>query len=254
MIERREFKYLIDHATAARVRAAIRPFCVLDKVAAQQPTNNYTIRSLYLDTPGLALYRANEQEVRNRFKLRIRTYPGVENTRSFLEVKRRFHDVIVKERGLAPADWASVLEGKVTALDSEEMQQPACHSFVSLVRSHGCEPVVVVDYEREPHVSTVDDYCRITFDTRIRSQPALGMTLDVDEGRWRCVDGSQDFHDLRALTVLELKFTEHVPSWLVNIVQRLELGRRAFSKYGRSVQAWREERPTERVSRFNRGW
>jgi len=252
LIERREFKYLIDRVTAARVRAAIKPFCVLDPFAAKQATGNYTIRSLYLDTPNLALYHANEQEVRNRFKLRIRSYPGVSDSNTFFEVKRRFLDVIVKERGIAPTRWPSVLEGHDEPAAAQQMEQPACRSFVSLVRSHACSPVTLVDYEREPWASTIDDYARITFDTRIRCQPTSRLTLDADEGAWRCVDGSEDFHDSRARTVLELKFTEAVPSWLVSIVRALDLQRLSFAKYGRAVRSWREERPMDRVART--GW
>ncbi|MEC9073143.1 MAG: polyphosphate polymerase domain-containing protein, partial [Myxococcota bacterium] len=249
LIERREFKYLISPLVAARVREAIKPFCILDPFAARQPTGNYTIRSLYLDTPDFALHRANEQEIRNRFKLRVRSYPGVEGSAVYFEVKRRFLDVIVKERGQAPSDWGAILEGEPGA---DELKTPACHSFVSLVRSHGCRPTVMVEYEREPHVSTIDDYARVTFDSGIRCQPALGTTLNVEEERWRNVDGREDFHDSRDLLVLELKFTERVPTWLVNIVRRLELDRRAFSKYGRSIEAWSQTPLIERVSRFGR--
>jgi len=100
MIERREYKYLIDRETAAGVRAAIKPFCQIDAFAGKSPTRTYTVDTLYLDTPDLALFWANDHEQVDRVKMRVRGYaeapkaPGVPG-----RVKRRINDVIAKSRG-----------------------------------------------------------------------------------------------------------------------------------------------------------
>ena len=46
LIERREFKYLIDTGTADAIRDAIRPFCEIDPWAAANPSRRYTIDTL----------------------------------------------------------------------------------------------------------------------------------------------------------------------------------------------------------------
>ena len=249
-IERREYKYLIHEATAARVRAWIAPFCDLDPHAARQPSGRYRIQSLYLDTPHMGLFRANEREQRDRFKLRVRTYPDVSSSAAFFEVKRRYHDVIVKDRGVAPARWPELLEtaGVVPTADERERSGPALEAFVSLVHSYAARPVVLVDYEREPWASTVDDYARVTLDRDIRCQRTSACRFAEPGSPWRCVDHAHRFTGgPESLTVLELKFTSAVPSWMVHLVQSLELERRAFSKYGLSIEAW-ADRPTLRLA------
>ncbi|MCB9729293.1 MAG: polyphosphate polymerase domain-containing protein [Deltaproteobacteria bacterium] len=246
-IERREFKYLIDEDTARRVRDAVAPFCRLDTHALASPTASYRIHSLYFDTPGMDLFLANEREQLSRFKLRVRTYPDAAPTPGrtgsappvFFEVKRRYHDVIVKDRALAPADWARLLDtpGARLPADTPPRQAAALDAFVVRTLTHHARPVVLVGYEREPWVSTIDDYARVTFDRRISSQPRERLTLDVDPRAWRGVDHPVAHLGQRSPVVLELKFTTAVPSWLVTIVRRYDLWRRAFSKYGSAVRA-----------------
>lgn len=248
-IERREFKYLIDEATADRVREAIRPFCERDPFASKHASGRYTIDSLYLDTAEMSLFNANEEEGLDRFKLRIRTYPETPGAAIFTEVKRRFHDIIVKDRGRVPADWPRLFEGAGDVLGATRSprEAKAVERFVTLARTLHARPIVLVRYEREPWASVIDDYVRITFDRKIRSQKIDRFTFDHDPRGWRATDHPQTEGAIESMVVLELKFTTNVPWWLIHIVQRYDLTRRAFSKYGLSVRAWREEIPTPRV-------
>jgi SPX domain protein involved in polyphosphate accumulation len=238
--ERREFKYLLDEALVARVRAMIRPFCELDPFALAHPDHRYGIESLYFDTPSMDLYLANEREITDRYKLRVRTYPDAERSPAFFEVKRRYNDVIVKDRGRAPEDWVqAVSDPGWSPGDSDQgAVSLTTEAFVARVRARGCRPVCTVDYRREAWSSTIDDYARVTFDTQIRCQPVDKPGFGKRPGSWRSVDHAHPNHDVtRSPTVLELKFTRAVPSWMVNTVRTLELSRASFSKYGRSVEA-----------------
>ncbi|MFY0540970.1 VTC domain-containing protein [Nannocystis pusilla] len=85
VIERREFKYLVDALTAARLRAAIQPFCELDPWAARNPRGRYTIESVYLDTEALRLFWANEHEQLDRVKVRVRGYAEAPTAPVFLK-------------------------------------------------------------------------------------------------------------------------------------------------------------------------
>jgi len=64
------------------------------------------------------------------------------------------------------------------------------------------------------------------------------MSFDSLARGWRALDDAVTQRSLDSLIVLELKFTTHVPLWLVNIVERLGLTRRAFSKYGTAIRAF----------------
>ena len=237
-IERREFKYIIGDSEVSRVRDAIRPFCSLDPYAAKVDGHSYTIESLYFDSPDLALYHANDVELVERFKLRVRRYPDAPKSPFFLELKARYHDTIIKSRALVGPDWATLV--KDPFVPKQRLGAgPAAERFVTHMHLIGARPTVVVRYKREAWVSVVDDYARATFDTRISGQLAEpdGWHFDVDPKGFRSCDDATGVRDVTSRTVLELKFTAHAPRWMMSLVERVGLMRRAYSKYGRAIEA-----------------
>ncbi len=257
VIERREFKYLIDASTANRLRAAIRPFCTLDPWAAKNPRGRYTIESLYLDTAGLSLFWANDHEQVDRIKMRARGYPEVAGSPVFFEVKRRINDIILKTRGRVPnAKWSRLLTDPAAPIPPEvtDKDRRAVERFVAISRTMHLRPFTLVRYEREPYFSNIDDYARVTFDTCIRAQVATDMSFASRERGWRALDDAVTQRTLDSMIVLELKFTTHVPLWLVNIVERLGLTRRAFSKYGTAIRAFYSPVDPSRTHHLAGGW
>lgn len=256
LIDRREYKYLIDASTAAAVRSAIRPFCEIDPWAARNPRGVYTIESIYLDDPALSLFWANEHEQVDRIKVRVRGYAGAAGSPVFFEVKRRINDVISKSRGKVPralysellADPAAPIPAAIVGKDREAVER-----FLAIHRRMHLRPWTVVRYEREPYFSRIDDYARVTFDTAIRAQAVSGWSFDLPPRGWRALDDAVTQRTLASLVVLELKFTATVPLWLVNIVGRLDLTRRSFSKYGTSIRAHYQQIET-RTPRYVGGW
>jgi hypothetical protein len=239
-IERREYKYLVDEATAAAIREAARPFCALDSYAANEPGGRYTIDSLYFDTHDFRFFAANQHELVDRIKLRIRTYPASFDAPVFLEVKRRCNDVISKTRAaVLGAHWQELLRDPMASglAKLRGTNRAAAERFLALLCRHGASPVMLIRYEREAWVSQIDHYARVTFDRRVRSQVQTGLSFEAEPGGWRAVDAPA-LKSLDALTVVELKFTTAVPRWLVAIVQSLNLFRQSFSKYGNSILTW----------------
>lgn len=256
IIERREYKYLIDRAKVAAVREAIRPFCVLDPFAAQSPTRTYAIETLYLDTDDLALFWANDHEQVDRVKVRVRRYADKPSSPIFFEVKRRINDVIAKSRGkVSAAVWRGLLAdpGAPIPAEVEGKDRMAVERFLAIHRAMHLRPFTLVRYQREPWISTVDDYARVTFDTWIQAHSLDSLTFEPDGGRWRALDDAVMQRSLDSLVVLELKFTNQVPIWLVNITRSLGLVRGAYSKYGNSIRAFHQ--PVDiRTPRLVGGW
>jgi hypothetical protein len=237
-IERREYKYMLDERTAERVVKDISPFCRLDPVKGDE----YTIGSLYFDTPDLKLYRAQEEGRVNRFKLRVRTYPGGKGKAPvFFEIKRKVDDVILKSRGAVPPDWPKLLtgnDGEAPPESGSPEGDAAVRSFILLARVYHCQPTMMVRYRRIAFESMVDPYARVSFDRAVACQPVHDYSFATDEGAWRPLDDpiNQDTPDSRAC--LELKFTQHVPTWMVNLVRRFDLERVSYSKYALSIALW----------------
>jgi SPX domain protein involved in polyphosphate accumulation len=230
IIERYEYKYLLPDRLVPAVREAAQAACHVDRYAG--PDGTYLIRSLYFDTPELELYRANEREQHDRYKLRVRVYPGKESP-AFLEVKRRVGDVIVKTRAIVPhASWAAVVAADAAALDAlPAVARERAMPFVVRVHRHHAAPVLLVEYEREAYVSDIDGYARLTFDRRIHVQPKATLDLEADPSAWRSVDHVVRTKTIEPVCVLELKFERRPPRWMVDFVRHLELERRSFSKY-----------------------
>jgi hypothetical protein len=84
LLDRVEVKYLLPVSVLDAALLHLRPsYSAL--VTADQPLNRY--RTLYFDTPDLAMYRRHHMGARNRYKVRSRQY--VDSCNTFLEVKHK---------------------------------------------------------------------------------------------------------------------------------------------------------------------
>lgn len=237
VIERYEYKYLVPERLVPSIRETALAIGRLDRYA--NADGSYRIRSLYFDTPQYDLFWANEREQKDRFKVRARTYPGKKSP-VFLEVKRRFQDVIIKSRAAVPAtEWRELLErGRPDTLAAlAPGARKGADRFLGALHRHHLVPRLLVDYEREAYESTLDKYARLTFDRRVVSQRMETLDLDADETRWRPVDHPVQTRTMEPVCVLELKFERRPPAWMVALVRRLELVRYSFSKYCYGVTA-----------------
>ncbi len=230
--DRREFKYLVPRAEVPALRNMIRGFCDRDPHAG--PDGTYKLRSLYLDTWNMRLYKANEREAPVRFKARIRCYPeGDPNGPVFAEIKGRNGDVIRKTRAKLPADgWAAYLQGAHPG----PFASAALDDFVCRVHRFDLRPICHVEYRREAWMSTLERYARVSIDYRVAVRRETRWTLEGDAAM-RAVDTPLPTHTPGSIAVVELKWADSFPRWMVNLVQELDYLRHSFSKYGYGVLA-----------------
>jgi hypothetical protein len=251
-LQRREYKYLIDELTADRIRGYIRGFCAVDGYA-ERTGGRYLTDTLYLDTPDFASYRATIDDAGDRYKLRIRSYPSLGGGPVYFEVKQRVSETIHKTRGAFRGDWRRLLEDFDRGLldDIEPKHRPAIETFLCYSRRAPVLPAARVRYEREPYVSLIDDYARVTFDRSLSCQHAGDLSTSPAHERWCYID---DCVSLRgsafsaSSVLLELKFTSLVPAWMRQLVHSFDIQRLAFCKYTRAVDAMRLV-PAARVAR-----
>lgn len=245
-IARYEFKYLVRPTQLPDIRRFLSRYCVPDEHSSAGGW--YPIRSLYLDNARYQLYRDTEESAPHRFKLRVRGYgDGAGPVK--LEVKQRSMDLIVKTSATLSAEvWRGARHGSLGLLDAHRR-------FAQLVESLHAVPRMLVEYERQAYSSLVDDYVRITFDRRMRCQPAGEWNLAASDRAWRGVDDPASVGAESSLYVMELKFALAPPEWLRDLVRRFDLSRRGYSKYGRAVRRWVMEgeaawdlRPARRVA------
>jgi hypothetical protein len=235
--QRYEYKYIIPAALIEPIAMFIRPYCQIDPYSDQEVGKFYTTRTLYLDTADYRTYWDKEDEVPNRFKLRVRTYGTDSRAPVKFEVKQRVNDVFQKSSVATPADvWpALIADPGEFSPGFTSVEQSAFNRFIYLTRTIGASPRMLVKYERRAYRSRVDDYVRISFDRRLRYQPVHTYDLEGQAARWMVNDDSDSLGHTGGL-ILELKFTAAAPVWLLDLVRRFELVRRGFSKYCSAVR------------------
>jgi len=227
---RLELKYAISEALAHQIRDWLRPAFSLDP-HADPATGRYSVNNLYFDTPDRRLYADTKLRKLRRFKLRLRYYGVRPEDLLVLEVKQRHNNVGWKRRQPAhPDDWPTLLHEPAEA-----------GSLADLVTLCGAEPVLQVRYVREPWVSDLDDYGRVTFDRSLRYRLCHGShTLAQDEGTLIHYDDPVSARTPDSPVVLEIKTEPQVPAWALALVRRFGLVQRGFSKYCYALDRCRE--------------
>jgi hypothetical protein len=228
--DRYELKYLVPEWQVEAVRRAIAPFCVLDPNSASAPSHAYASQSLYLDTCNRDLYRVSRERHARRWKARVRRYDGSDTV--FLEVKNKDHDMVKKPRARIPAaGWVERVHGPLHAEAS-----PAERLFCQRLERCQLLPTLMVRYQREAWLSTVDSYARVTFDRQVACQPWTDWSLDADPRNWVALDGERTTLGVPRAVVLELKCLRAVPRWLSNVARSAGLQKIRYSKYCRAVE------------------
>ncbi len=126
--------------------------------------------------------------------------------------------------------WAERLQGPAPAdvSPAERMFRERCERF-------GLGPSLMVRYQREAWLSTVDSYARVTFDRRIVCQAWSDWSLGADERQWLALDDCRSMGGVPEGVVLELKCLTAVPRWLGHVVHSVGLPRARYSKFCKSV-------------------
>jgi SPX domain protein involved in polyphosphate accumulation len=239
--ERLELKYVIDEFTADRIRSSIQPYCLPDtynrKCAGDVEEGvsrhpGYGVRSLYLDSPGLALFRAKERGDSERVKLRVRTYADSPRN-PVLEIKRRVSDIVSKTRARIDDDQVErIARGCVPATSDREVEHFLNDFALHSIRA-GAQPTLWVGYDREAYTSEVDTYARVTFDRQIAARRTDAWDFNAGSADDWCRFDDHRGSGLRGKNVvLELKCESFVPSWITDLIQTHALKRQSFSKYG----------------------
>ncbi|MEM8909775.1 MAG: VTC domain-containing protein, partial [Bacteroidota bacterium] len=71
---RYEYKYYVPNEQLDVLRNMIHPFVQLDQFAASRKRKEYTVRSIYFETPDFECYRTKVAGLKHRNKVRLRGY------------------------------------------------------------------------------------------------------------------------------------------------------------------------------------
>lgn len=227
---RYEYKYIVPVSSMASLRRQVLPFLELDKFAEVADNNEYTVRSIYFDSPSYDFYFEKIEGIKNRKKVRLRGYDEqTGDNKVFLEIKRKYEIPIIKFRAPIQYDEAlKVLKNKsLNGFESSNIINQKkiedVKRFFYQVFSKNLRPVVLVVYEREAYLSKFDSTVRVTFDKNLRGHAYPAMEELYNEPNLSPI--------MRDKFILEVKFNKSFPNWLAPILSMYDLKRRSASKY-----------------------
>ena len=226
---RYEFKYLVPFEAYEALRHAIIPFLRPDNFAAKQPNGIYTVRSIYFDTPGFDMYHTKVDGIAHRMKVRLRGYnKGDEQSRVFMEIKRKYEGPILKNR--CQASYGAVLQMfkgvPIESFNGDVSNHDNARRFFYQILSRNLRPVVNVIYEREPFAGAnfdPENDFRLTFDLHLRSvgYPQVEKLFDETDVRFA----------FPGYFIMEVKFNRYCPAWIKPVLEDFQLRKEPASKY-----------------------
>ncbi|MCK4413095.1 MAG: polyphosphate polymerase domain-containing protein [Candidatus Eisenbacteria sp.] len=235
---RYELKYYVGSNDITAARTMLAPFVRPDPFAERRPGYEYTVRSIYFDTPQLRFYHEKDAGLKNRKKLRLRTYNHRDRASiASFEIKRKYGRVIFKERVCLPLERGLSLlaEGRsgLRILALTPGSRARLERFLFLMEALRLRPSVLVTYEREAYVGRSNLRSRVTIDKHVRSILQPRVEELHDKGGFR--------HLTNHKQILELKFDGAMPPWMRPVTAYLDRSHRPISKYCKGIDLWQTE-------------
>lgn len=213
-----EDKYVIPENDFFELRERMRAVLTSDANAGAH--GGYSISSLYFDDIWDSDYRDTVSGNPHRKKHRVRIYGN-----SFdiikLEVKRKSYNRINKVSCSITKDELQKLMRGETIAWADGLDNPRSLFNEAIVSRH-LAPRVIISYEREAFVFGPGN-TRITFDSNVRASTFIGGF------------GSADLvydHPRDADYVLEVKYDEFIPDFILQTLEIDSMFQTSFSKYG----------------------
>ena len=223
---RYETKYIVSPEEEAIIKVRLDGLLQRDPHVGSSGT--YLISSLYFDDIYQSCLGENFGGTDPRSKFRIRYY-GKESSRVHLEKKIKNHGMTKKDSCKLPLeDCKSMMRGIIPPL-REDMDEAQKKLYTEMML-RDMKPKVIVRYERIPYVGEPGTV-RITIDRCVASSDQFEHFLD---GEYACcpVFPEYDEGDVPVdYSVLEVKWTGIMPSYLMECLQLDSLARSAYSKY-----------------------
>lgn len=218
--KRYELKYMLTRPQAEALKRIMEAHMIPDAHGES------TILSLYYDTPDYRLIRRSMEHPIYKEKLRLRSYGMAEaNDTVFLELKKKYDGIVYKRRISLPYGQA---DRYLARGDVPQGAQVAKEINYFLQYYRELEPAVLISYEREAFYAKDNPNFRVTFDRNILWRD---YNVRLDAG----IYGNPILAPTQLL--MEVKTADAIPLWLVDFLNRNNIYKTSFSKYGNAYTA-----------------
>jgi hypothetical protein len=224
-INRYELKYFVPVSVMNDLTLAMRGFTRPDPHDLEG--RGYRVYSIYWDSPDYRFFWEKIEGYSERRKLRIRRYGDAPYV--FFEIKQRFDRTLQKLRLQYSLEEANRFfdDEREDRWSPELRANPTAREVLLLKHEYNLMPKMAVSYRRRALFGEFEPDLRVTFDTRLMYSDAhLDVADRFDTGKY-VVDPR--------IAVMEVKFSERVPLWLMNLIRRHGLQITRMSKYCTAV-------------------
>ena len=220
VFRRRELKFLLNEAQCEAIQSLLHQRMEPDSHGLN------TICNLYYDTPDYRLIRHSLEHPVYKEKIRLRCYGrATEDADVFLELKKKYKGIVYKRRVKVTEPEGMAFMERTGALRKQGQISRELLYFRDFYQN--LSPKVYLCYDREAWYDPVDKGFRMTLDRNVRYRTA-DLSLASPFGGREILKPGQ--------TLLEVKAEGAVPIWLVDILNREEIRKQSFSKYGRAYE------------------
>lgn len=229
IFNRYERKYIITTKQKNDLIAFISEYLISDPYS--QNGNPYTIYNIYYDTHDFSIIRNSIQKPTYKDKLRLRTYtyPLLDDSIVFLEIKKKFEGRINKRRvNLTYKQAKDYMESGIKPVFDAYIDNQIMSEIDYFIKIHKAKPGAFISYDRIAYMSD-SDALRITFDHQILFR---NKNIDFSSNEGNPILSSKDLY------LMEVKSEDNFPFWLARKLSEYELYSQSFSKYGKAYQQY----------------
>ncbi len=182
----------------------------------------HTISNIYYDTENYDMIRRSIDKPKFKEKIRLRGYGEVgQNTKVFLEVKRKYKDLVYKRRiSLKNQEAMRYLGSGIQPENRDQIFREIDYT----IKRYQVKPAIFIAYDRISFFGKENSELRLTIDSNLRSRTT---DLDLTKG-----SHGEKYFD-KPTYLMEVKIDGAMPIWLGKILGELKIYPCSFSKYGK---------------------
>lgn len=221
--KRKETKYIVDKETFALLEKDLQKYMVSDEFATS------TITNIYFDNEEFDMIQDSIAKKNGREKIRMRVYDSKpsESSQAFLEIKKKENKIGYKYRLTSnPVSVINYIENGV--IDSTIKDEKVTSELEQLRERYGTiKPMMYIYYDRVSYKGIEDKKIRLTIDKNL-----LYRDYDVAATEGKFGETLLDPNKV----IMEIKVPEQLPDWLLALLEKYQIEKQSFSKYGNAYK------------------
>lgn len=221
--KRIESKYIVDVATFALLEKDLLKHMVADDYAKS------TITNIYFDNEHFEMIQDSIAKKNGREKIRMRVYDAkpTANSQAFLEIKKKENKVGFKYRLTSnPVSVTNYIEKGIADVTIKD--ETVTTELEMLRERYGTiKPKMYIYYDRVSYRGKEDRKVRLTIDKNL-----LYRDVDVAVTKGKFGHPLLDPNKM----IMEIKVPEALPDWLAALLDKYQIEKQSFSKYGNAYK------------------